>query len=63
LRTGDVFVAESGPTSAAVETRSPPSMNAFLRNEFVRSHMRQLLGDNAPSAGGGRGVRLKRLAT
>jgi hypothetical protein len=28
---------------------SPPSMNAFLRNEFVRSHMRQLLGDNAPS--------------
>jgi hypothetical protein len=28
---------------------SPPSMNAFLRNENVRSHMRQLLGDNAPS--------------
>lgn len=28
---------------------SPPSMNAFLRNDNVRSHMRQLLGDNAPS--------------
>lgn len=28
---------------------SPPSMNAFLRNATVRDHMRQLLGDNAPS--------------
>lgn len=28
---------------------SPPSMNAFLRNATVREHMRQMLGDNAPS--------------
>lgn len=28
---------------------SPPSMNAFLRNANVREHMRQMLGDNAPS--------------
>lgn len=28
---------------------STPSFNAFLRNEKVRSHMRQMLGDNAPS--------------
>lgn len=28
---------------------STPSFNAFLRNANVRNHMRQMLGDNAPS--------------